>query len=205
MLYYTVRRWPLGRVLLAQSLTIAVALVIELGIMGQGRAQCYCREPFVRGGECPMEPKAPVRARFPGDLPSGTLEGVVVWASRNEPHPLSKETDETAISRAREVWKLESNNDLKKFIEKERMNTKADGKCICFGDQICFKNFLPVSQVRLRTVVHVHSRKARVCKYGGMNIKGGKRLVMNKRTWICEGRTGRWYWLRKVYGTPPRH
>jgi hypothetical protein len=60
MLYYRVRRWPLWRVLLAQSLTIAVALVIELATVGQGRAIEWCsantcKKPFRARPICTVE------------------------------------------------------------------------------------------------------------------------------------------------------
>jgi hypothetical protein len=193
MFNYTARARPLWRILLAQSLTIAVALLIELGMMGQGSAACSCMDgPFLlnkdpRKQVCPTARKEPVNANFPGGTFTGTLEGVVVMDSRKNPNldpPLSNPRYPSASSRADKVWALPSNQRLKDYIKNVHKD-KPDGRCLCIGDQVCFPIFTPI-------VSHVVAVRHR-------------HLLRHARRHVLHHDYKGWYVLRKVYVKPPRH
>ena len=84
MLNYTVCTWPVWRALLAQSLTIAAALLIEIGMVEQGLAGCDCTQKSFFSRNCMSD--RPVTASFPHADRKGPLEGVVKqdWVAKNE-------------------------------------------------------------------------------------------------------------------------
>jgi hypothetical protein len=227
MLNYTVRRWPLWRVLLAQSLTIAVALVIELGMMGQGRAQCsdVCKKGSISRLEHPPACEPGEYGEIANFLDSaglglyGQLASVVVRESMRRsdhhfPETVSKKDKAKIVTgRVDQVWKLSSNRILEKNGRTEN--------CICGNDEVCFpkKKFddrAPpsasphvASPLRLRSVSqHVPHHALRYVLH---QVRSGKARVCksgNIKIKVGEHLDFKkrryfcdhkgWYWLKKV-------
>jgi hypothetical protein len=169
---------PLWRGSVAQSLTIAVALLLEVGMLEQGLAAgCDCKQHPILHQDCkPSHPgeelrKAPANFGGPGspkrDGAKGTLKDVVEWdeaVQTGKSLPMS-----TIKNRAKYVWKLPSNETL-------RENEWRNKTCICLNDEVCFpKTFPPfpiASQLsRLRHLHHVRSRVHPLPPLGGLGYR----------------------------------
>jgi hypothetical protein len=144
MFNYTACTRPLGRVL-AHSLTMAVALLIELGMLEQGlAAECDCKTHPIFHQACKSSHpgelfQAPANFGGPGspkrDHASGTLKDVVEW---DEDVRKGKSLTSTIIKwRAKYVWNLPSNDKLRKN------EWGRNEKCICLNDEVCFPITFP--------------------------------------------------------------
>jgi hypothetical protein len=184
MLYYTVRRWPLWRVLLAQSLTIAVGLLIELATVRQGLAHDAC-EPIKCSSKLPvpMCGQAHYASKLIADEDANHPGGVQIprpevfgWAVGR--YNIGRKTPISEL----EVKKLKINQPLVKMrgVAAPGNNTPDENSmiCACGGDPVCFP----------------------ICSNGGFD---GQKDRRQQGYFECTKAKGEWEWHR--YGRLHAH
>ena len=190
MLNYTACRWSRWSVLLAPSLTITVALLVGPAM---AKEENPCPDSF-----CPRN-VPPIRLTSQGheiycEAPN-VLHRADIHGASIETMIKKKKLVGTKVER---VWDLNEKTIGNANKERAKVLSKMDdyGKyCLCLNDPVCFPP-------------NVSQSPTPGCQYGVISVKPGKHLDDTK--WICEGSTGRWYWLKwvahnkaeKVYGTP---
>jgi hypothetical protein len=172
MFNYTACTRPLWRILVAQCLTIAVALLIELAMVEPGLAQCLQKQcslfPQVRAAASCMAAYYPIRIENKVALVGkkkihlNSLSGLLAIHKTAYPHENLTEGD---------VWNLTPQND--DFREKRIKKT-----CACVGDDICF--IMPATE-------ECPYLAAGITRYAEHNKEAG-RCCGHREICICDGR-----------------
>jgi hypothetical protein len=177
--------------LLVSSLTVAVALLIEVAMVGHGFAQCpwnYC------GYEGPIVPECSW---------SGTERLVPVPRGRG----IDGVVEEDAIDKGEwwlPRWELRRRASIVQGLPSNRYLRSRPPGCLCYGDAFCVpENFTPIPKRKppVPQPLPPLPQGAGYCLYySGYVPDGGTILTRGGVEWHCDGRTGRWW--RTIYGSP---